>query len=181
MFVSRKPPEPPGAELRTPHLPLLERPDGKPKLRPLSSLVSSSVSPRSLGHYAPPRERDIPEVPRSRTAFWLWSAALVLAIVFGALVAIIVVRGDKKRAVVIDAAPIVAVITPDAAPPIDAPSGPCLGAMILISAEIPFCIDTYEAPGEGDMPEIDVGLIEAETRCVARDARNGTRRPSPVH
>lgn len=58
-----KPPSDPNGD-RTEIVPAIERPDMRPRLRPVSEPPAWQTSPGALGHYAPPR----PQPRRS----WLW-------------------------------------------------------------------------------------------------------------
>lgn len=175
-FVSRKPAE--TDTPRTPHLPVLDRPDGKVKVRPIPSRAPSQA-PR-LGNYAPPRTSAASPPRRERRRgllFFLWTFAGLVAVVLGALIAVVVVRGDRHRArpaPVVDAAvaiPDAAVVIIDAPPP-----RPCPEDMVLTGeGDKRFCVDLYEAPGRGKIPAIRVGRPEAEARCASRGARLCTR------
>lgn len=172
-FVSRKPPDEPGTP-RTPHMPVIDRPDGQVKVRSIPSRAPS-VAPQQLGNYAPPRAESSPPRPPEKKRgllFFLWTFAGMLAIVLGGLIAVVVVRGDHRapRAAAADAgAPPVdaAIVIIDAAPP-----KPCPDDMALVTeGEARFCIDLYEAPGRGKTPATEIGRAEAEARCSSRGAR----------
>ena len=165
-FVSHKPADEPSTT-RTPHLPVIDRPDGKVKVRPIASKPASSPQ---LGNYAPPRSSSPPpKAKKGALLFFLWTFAGIVAIVLGALIAVVVVRGGRHKAVVIDAAPPIdaALVIIDAAPP-----KPCPDEMALVGeGDKRFCIDLYEAPGRGKTPATEVGHADAEARCSVREAR----------
>ena len=76
-----KPPSLPGHK-NTRRIPAIERPEMKPRLRPLSAGKRAlSVPPQDLGRYAPPRA---PEAPPHPGAVWPLVVLTILAAVVGA-------------------------------------------------------------------------------------------------
>jgi hypothetical protein len=103
----------------------------------------------------------------------VWIVAAVVAGVAGYL-ALPLFRSAAPRAAVApppaDAAPPPDAAAPDAAPPARALS-PCPPAMVLVQARPSFCIDTFEAPGEGKVPATGMKLEEASAACTAAGKR----------
>jgi len=189
-FVSMKPKTEPNAPAKTPVVPAIDRPEMKPVLRPLSSLSSSgSYPPGTLGRYAPPRPVAAPPPRRSHGRLWLWvalGAAVAAAILF--LVWFFALRssdgapeskhphsasGSGKAAPAPTTTPLPSTRKPTAPrkAPAAAPVSPCPGGMVQVAAEPAFCIDQYESPGKGRMPETGVSLAQAKATCHSRGAR----------
>jgi hypothetical protein len=175
VFVSRRSEEEEAKKTtRTPRTPALlahERPDLKPRLRPLSEASKKAPGP-SLGNYAPPRPKAEPRRRSSVLLVLLWMTAAIVAVLLGGLIALVVVRGNNPAPtpVAVDAAPVL--IDASFAVIDAAPAGPCHAGMALVeSEETRFCIDKFEAPGQGQLPATSLGIEAAAQACAERGAR----------
>ncbi len=175
-FVSMK--ERDQAATKTPRVPIVDRPEMKPKLRSLSTVQRpDSVPHRPLGNYAPSQVAHAKRPSGARaTPRWLWGlvgVAIVLVVVAVVLVVARVSGGSEVE-------------TPDAAPRAAAPAttpvavvtssidagvvGPCLAGMVLVEAQN-VCIDEYESPGKRRLPEVGLSAAQAAAKCRVRGAR----------
>jgi hypothetical protein len=179
-FVSMKPPSEQGVR-RTPVIPAIDKPEMKPKIRALTSPRAITARPGGLGRYAPPRDETR---SKRRTPTWVY---MVVAAVSSAALAVALTlaiygggeagsRGDAGGGgaerdpaglAVVDA------LASDAAParPI------CATGMILVEqGDRVYCIEPYESPGKGEVPQVGVTLAEAEAACRARRRRLCSKR-----
>lgn len=83
VFVSMKPPSEPGAR-KTPRVPAIDRPELRPRLRPMTDPLrqSRAQTAGSLGRYAPPCSRRSPHAPRA--VLWIYALLAVAAALLGA-------------------------------------------------------------------------------------------------
>ncbi len=187
-FVSMKPKTEPNAVPKAPVVPAIDRPEMKPILRPLSSLSSSgSYPPGTLGRYAPPRPEAAASPKPETRPLWPW-------IVLGGVVAAVILffiwffalrtaddstdsgRSRSSGAGKVEPAPtttpLPAAPTPaEPKPSVRAEQGPCPAGMALVAAKPRYCIDRYESPGKGRMPETGVSFAQAAAECRTRGAR----------
>jgi hypothetical protein len=151
----------PSAEHPTP---LVDKQDGiKPVLRHVESIAPRDTG--DLGTIAPPREA------RRPTSYWLW---LALALAGGALVATLVLlltesSGDDSAGAV-DAGSPRAPAQAAAPQPIRSPRRPCSPGMVLLE-EHALCVDRYESPGKGRLPQTGISLEDAQAQCARRKLR----------
>jgi hypothetical protein len=175
-FVSMKPPSEQGTNKKTPIVPVIDR--QKPKLRPLAEIRPDTAEPKQLGYYAPPRASATHAAAKSNLV-WLYVIIGALVVSVGVVVAALMLRdkggssSGKHETPVADAAPAV----PDKPPapvvkvtPIDAgvPSR-CSSADMVVWNDV--CVDGYESPGKGRLPETGVSLDQAEATCERRGLR----------
>jgi hypothetical protein len=78
VFVSMKPPS--EREDKTEIVPAIDRPDMRPRLRPVTEPPAWQAAPGALGHYATPR----PGLHRKRSWLWLYVVLSVGAALVGA-------------------------------------------------------------------------------------------------
>jgi len=170
-MVSRKPVEPerPPAVRR---VAVVDRPEMRPVVRPISEARRTTPAASSLGRYAPPRAGGgaEPAPARSRSSLVpIVIVAAALLLVGGGIVAVLHFTGGNGAASA----------TPDAAPTRSAPpplvtveetdaavAGPCPEAMVLAALDgHRYCIDAYESPGQGRLPQAGLTLEQAEADC----------------
>ncbi len=171
VMVSRKPvgPQQPPAVRR---VAVVDRPEMRPVVRPISEARRQTPAPSSLGRYAPPRPAGATTpAPKRRRALVVPIVIGVagLLVVVGGIVAVLhFTRGHRTAGATADAGPTRSAPTPlvtveetDAAV-----AGPCPRAMMLATLERHrYCIDTYESPGEGRLPQAGLTLEQAEHDC----------------
>lgn len=176
-FVSMKPPSEQGTNKKTPIVPVIER--QKPKLRPIGDIRPDSAKPKQLGYYAPPRAPVTAARPK-RNLTWLYIILAAFVVSGGVVVAALMLRdsgGGAAREATgkgVDAAPVpvddktpvpVVAITPiDAGEP-----SPCPSPGMVMWGDA--CIDAYESPGKGRLPETGVSVGQAEASCNKRGLR----------
>ena len=163
---------------------LEESSERKARIRPIAEVSGRSFAtqPGALGYMAPPRSSEEERANRRRRTILLAAAggASVLAVVVA--IAVIVggggsegdpkAGGDRARG----AGPAL-----DAGGPRDAAAATVAEAVIdaalarACTTDMPAigagCIDAYEAPGEGRLPETGVTLDDARAACGARGLR----------
>ncbi len=166
--VSHKPKTEPGVRKPTPVAPR----EIVPVLRPIAT--ASPPPPSNLGRYAPARASGSQDIPPQGRRAWLWiglAAGAAVVLIAVALILLLGRGGDDDDSDSPAALPPTPDVTPvDAAPPRPvAPPSPCPDGMVAID-EIR-CIDAYESPGKGRMPEAGLPLAEALARCVSRGAQ----------
>ncbi len=178
VFVSHKPKSEPGKS-KTPLVPVLDRPEMKPRLRSLDSVdsLTRSAPPGVLGHYAPPRQGQA-EMARPRRRTWLYVGIGVVAAVAVAVGSWLVVTRlmNDEAAGKPPAAPRSGSRGPAPAPVVEPAStdhraGPCPEEMVPVHHGAGYCIDAYESPGRDRMPETGIGLEQARASCRDRGAR----------
>lgn len=158
----RPPSEPPPDPLETTEA-------RRAKIRPIAeaSQRQFSVKPGALGYMAPPKDvADERSAKRKHVIIAAVAGAVVLA--GGIVIAVVASGGDDARAG--GAAPDggAGAIAP---PALDAPPAParaCTPEMIVVGD---VCIDAYEAPGAGRLPDTGVSFTEAHEACKARGLR----------
>jgi hypothetical protein len=137
------------------------------KIRPIAETVGRGFSTKAgaLGYMAPPRAHTEP--PRRSAMPWIIGGS-VLAAIAAVVVIVVVVGGGSATgtgtAVVVDATVVV-----DAAPPIDAALAQhCTPEMAVIGTA---CIEKFESPGEGRLPETGISFEDARATCTGRGLR----------
>jgi hypothetical protein len=157
------------------------------KIRPIAETVGRgfATAPGALGYIAPPRSAtDGPR--RGGSMKWIVVGALVAALAALAVIVAVVAGGGSSAGTGTASggqgtgtgtgtvgggtgtasgggAPTDAAIAIDAAP-----ARGCTPEMKTIGAA---CIDTYEAPGEGRLPQTGISLAEAREACRVRQLR----------
>lgn len=170
VMVSRKPVEPdrPPAVRR---VAVVDRPEMRPVVRPISEARRQTPAPSTLGRYAPPRTGAAappPEARRSLVVPISIAVAAVLLVGGGIAAVVYFTRGHGAASTTPDAAPsratpqpLVTVEETDAAV-----AGPCPKAMVVATLDQHrYCIDAYESPGEGRVPQSGLTLEQAEHDC----------------
>ncbi len=186
-YKSMKPPSEKGAK-PTPPMPVIDRPDMKPRLRAISSSVEQV--PSKLGNYAPPRAMTARPAEAKRP-WWLYAGTLLAAMAIGFLAVAIIVRMTRSSADEPDEPKPAITKTVDAGtddkqptgkPPVTAnpavrviDAGPkrlrCPDGMVMMAGATTYCIDQYESPGRGRFPAAGVTLAQAQRSCERRQAR----------
>lgn len=151
------------------------------KIRPIAETVGRRFSTKAgaLGYMAPPRAGT--EGPRRGGMTWVVVGAIVVALVAVAVIVAVATggggtgtegtgsgTGNRQPATGTGtgtgAGPVV-----DASVPVDAALAKgCTPEMIPIGAA---CIDSFESPGEGRLPQTGISFAEARETCAARQLR----------
>lgn len=173
-FVSMKPTGEPGGPRRrggpTPMLPLVDRPDRKPRLH---TPPEARAAPASLGRLAPPRR---PRRPRA----WVYLVVGLGAALLTSIAMLLLSRDARDARDAPQPAPVA--LPPDAGPSAAPPpptvtaapepeTTPACPAGMLDIPEAQACVDAFESPGRGRLPETGLSRAAAAAACAARGAR----------
>ncbi len=167
VMVSRKPVEA-NRPAQARRVPVLDRPEMRPVVRPISEARGGSTAP-PLGRYAPPRTGAQAAAPtKSRLVPIVIAGGALLVVAAGVVAFLQFGRGHGAARATPDAAParaapppVVTVEEADAAV-----VGPCPRAMVLATLDQHrYCIDAYESPGEGRLPQAGLTLEQAADDC----------------
>ncbi len=142
------------------------------RIRPIADTVGRgfATAPGALGYMAPPRDQVA--APRRGRTIAIATAVIVVVGVVAAFVVVAMDRGASPRrpvaATANDAPPAVAAV--DAASLVidDAAARACSATMPVVGS---ICIDAYESPGTGRLPDTGVTVAEAAAACGARGLR----------
>ena len=162
----------------TPILPVLDKPGVEPQVKTIPG--PPAPEPRDLGRYSRPAAA---QTGGRRSRLLLYVAVGIAAAGLASSVVLMVRSNssDESEPEVADSAP--PVTSPaggssaDAAPALVVPAeaSSCGPSMVSVE-ESGFCIDAFESPGKGRMPQTGISHADAQAACTARGARLCTAR-----